>query len=153
MMRGIVMNGPTPIISITLSEIPSRSPIPRSSPCSDLAAIFMGKAERRLNTKGTEERRMIHFIRLNESMLHRQNRTTSVTSVSSVFNVVFQRSTGLRIGGLHQVRLREAGGKRRSRCRYKFLSHIGQPAGRLFAVVLPDHWTQAADGSDRPSYS
>src|SRR4051812_30714533 len=46
MIRGMVMNGPTPIISMTLREMPSRSPIPRSSPGSDLAPIFTTKARK-----------------------------------------------------------------------------------------------------------
>src|SRR3954454_19880683 len=46
MIRGIVMNGPTPIISMTLREMPSRKPIPRSRPGSDLAPIFTTEARR-----------------------------------------------------------------------------------------------------------
>src|SRR4051794_40935262 len=46
MISGIVMNGPTPIMSIMLSAVASRRPMPRtSSACGGSSAAFMSRAQ------------------------------------------------------------------------------------------------------------
>src|SRR5580704_6157751 len=125
---GMVMNGPTPIMSIMLSAVALPSPIPRMRP-GELADDSVGDPMRRLDQPRKNDWNGTRQLETGNHRLATGNRQQATASHSANSHTTAPLPA-------HRPAV---GGRRRIPCRYKFPCHTSLSTAHPSAHLHPDH--------------